>query len=423
MAAVAMNSIVATVMQASFSAVGSTHMSSGKDDFQSVLDSKSQNTETVVKSSKIDSANKQSGPKDIQETMSPKPKAKVTKKDQETSDDSVSDVAEDVIKKMAKLMNVSEDEIKEALEDVSLESLLSGEGIMTLFMNLFNMESPMELLTDANLSEMYKEVEAIISDAFEGIQSSLTDTELDQSILALLKTESNSKTVTETPVTQSETDVSNMNQTQDETMEVDAYSEGSGAHDSGQSSEGDGNSGFMNEFTGVLDQVVTEKVTTIQVGGFEQVITQQVTATDVLDQIVTQMRVVASNDVQTISLQLQPENLGRVAFSVSQENGVLTGSFVAENNAVKEAIEANLATLRTTLSDQGIKVDDIKVVVGNTSEMFNQQDQQQHFQNQQQSKKQRRVIRIESVNGPKDDVPEEENLLQDIEDHSVEFSA
>lgn len=426
MAAVAMN-IVATVMQANFSTVNIQSGNTEGNDFQSILDSKS-STDTVATSKDLMSSDndfRNQVAEDIRKNMSQSSTKELKQEVDKTIEDSVKDVVEDVVKKMAKIMDVSEEEVKEALDNISLDALLDGSGILEMLMNAFELENPVELLTDEQLSQMYKELEQMMATTFENIDLSNSDELLQSSMLDLLKTESREETVTEIATILSDTDVTMQTTTNTETAEG-LVSETEGSETGGNSnSSGDNNPSFMNEFTGVLDQVVTQKTTTIQVGGFEQVITQQVSATEVLNQIVTQMRVSSLENVQTLSFQLQPENLGKVAFSVSQENGILTGSFVAENNAVKEAIEASLVTLRSTLADQGIKVDDIKVVVGNTSEMFNEQDPQKQFHNQQQqSKKQKRVFSIDEVRGLKDEeLAVEDILLGDIEDHSVEFSA
>jgi flagellar hook-length control protein FliK len=183
---------------------------------------------------------------------------------------------------------------------------------------------------------------------------------------------------------------------------------------------------FENQFGQALNQVVTEKVTTINMQGFEETIYTQVTARFIFDQIVSQMKVISVGDNATLSFQLQPENLGKVAFSISNENGIITGQFMAENATVKEALEANLLNLKNNLLEQGIKIDDIKVVVGDTQSFFNQQERQQFTQNQQ-NKKHKHAMRLErlrdNMDGP-DEMDLTESLgLDTISEHSVEFSA
>ncbi len=123
-------------------------------------------------------------------------------------------------------------------------------------------------------------------------------------------------------------------------------------------------------FEGALNQVVTEKTDTIVMNGQVLTIRTEVTAKDVFDQIVTAMKVQVSDSKSDVLLQLNPQNLGKIGVQLTNENGIVTGHFVAETEAVKEVIEANLASLKTQLQNQGIDVTEIKITVGNASQFL-----------------------------------------------------
>ncbi len=84
---------------------------------------------------------------------------------------------------------------------------------------------------------------------------------------------------------------------------------------------------------------------------------------EIIKQIVEQVKVNVTTETKTMEMQLNPENLGRIHVSISEENGVVNAQFTATNELVKEALESQLATLRENLNQAGVKVDAIEVTV------------------------------------------------------------
>ena len=86
---------------------------------------------------------------------------------------------------------------------------------------------------------------------------------------------------------------------------------------------------------------------------------------NVMEQIVSSMRVVTQGTLAEIRIQLKPEHLGEVSLRISTQNGIVVAQFVAESQRVKEIIEAGFNRLRESLEEQGINVQQIEVSVGN----------------------------------------------------------
>lgn len=84
---------------------------------------------------------------------------------------------------------------------------------------------------------------------------------------------------------------------------------------------------------------------------------------DIMEQIVERLRVDVTAGKNTMEMQLNPEHLGKIYVSISEENGVINAQFTATNEIVKEALESQLATLRENLNQAGVKVDAIEVTV------------------------------------------------------------
>lgn len=71
-----------------------------------------------------------------------------------------------------------------------------------------------------------------------------------------------------------------------------------------------------------------------------------------------------SGDSGTITMKLNPEQLGELQVNMKMENQRIKVEIVAENQAVKEALMSNMETLREALSRQNISVDRFNVLTG-----------------------------------------------------------
>ena len=107
-----------------------------------------------------------------------------------------------------------------------------------------------------------------------------------------------------------------------------------------------------------VDDVTVPKVTAEAPQG-------SVNPQNVMEQVISNMRFEAQGSLAEIRIQLKPDHLGEVNLRVATINGIVVAQFVAENQRVKEIIEAGFNQLRDALEEQGINVSDIEVSVGN----------------------------------------------------------
>lgn len=84
---------------------------------------------------------------------------------------------------------------------------------------------------------------------------------------------------------------------------------------------------------------------------------------DLIRQVAENIRIVLANDETTMELQLNPENLGKVYMNVSAKEGVVNAQITAQNEAVKQALEVQLADLRENLNQSGVKVNSIEITI------------------------------------------------------------
>lgn len=150
----------------------------------------------------------------------------------------------------------------------------------------------------------------------------------------------------------------------------------------------------------------------------------------IMEQIVQQMRVTLSNEVTTMEMQMNPENLGKVYVNISSEEGVVNAQFHATNEVVKEALEAQISTLRESLNQAGVKVDAIEVTIA--SHEFernleqNHQNPEEQMKAQEENTKKRRNLSLDSLDELGGLMTEEETLVAQImrdNGNSVDFTA
>ncbi len=108
---------------------------------------------------------------------------------------------------------------------------------------------------------------------------------------------------------------------------------------------------------------------------------------EVLQQITGKLQALTLQGKESISIQLRPEHLGRVAINLDLAHGIMKASIMVENEQVKQMLESNLAQLRETLELQGVRVTQMDISVQNPHRnLFNPEGQnaQSFFTRQQQ---------------------------------------
>lgn len=85
---------------------------------------------------------------------------------------------------------------------------------------------------------------------------------------------------------------------------------------------------------------------------------------EILNQVVEKAKVVLSAEKSEMVMDLKPDSLGKLALKVVTERGIVAAQFVAENQQVKEVLEANMQILKDALEKQGLAVQSFSVSVG-----------------------------------------------------------
>ena len=100
----------------------------------------------------------------------------------------------------------------------------------------------------------------------------------------------------------------------------------------------------------------------------------RVDSAHVMNQIMSHVQSNPAERFAELRIVLKPENLGDVTLKVATQNGIVTAQFVAENQRVREVLEANFNQLRDVLQQKGLQISELSVSVrqGNEEERMNQ---------------------------------------------------
>lgn len=163
---------------------------------------------------------------------------------------------------------------------------------------------------------------------------------------------------------------------------------------------------------------VTYQTTTQNVGQVVEV-TQTVVQTrvdveDILRQVSQMTRVFVNQAESSVEMQLNPANLGKIYLQVVSREGVITAQIAAQNEAVKEALEGQVAVLKENMNQQGLKVEAIEVTIASHEFERNLEENQQNAAREQQeeeaAKTSRRNLSLNSPDEMEGAMTEEESL-------------
>lgn len=149
---------------------------------------------------------------------------------------------------------------------------------------------------------------------------------------------------------------------------------------------------FFKQHERYEDIVINDNVLVSQQEKFDQKINVKVIKNEIIDpkQFVSEIAQKAgaflSKDRNEMSIQLTPENLGKISIKIGLNDGTLTGKIYAENYSVKEIIETNLNQLRDALEEKGLSISGLEVHVGDNSQNFGSRLFQSRLTNKQRSK-------------------------------------
>lgn len=91
---------------------------------------------------------------------------------------------------------------------------------------------------------------------------------------------------------------------------------------------------------------------------------EQVTGARMINQIVTAAKVHSFDGGAAMTLRLDPPQLGQVNMTVTVSEGAVTASIQTTTESARQMLQADISSLKQSLSDAGIRVDNVNVSVG-----------------------------------------------------------
>ena len=340
------------------------------------------------------------------------------------------DVAEMVAQTMVVLQNIfglSEEELTDVMEQlgIQIQDLLfqfqqdtvipvNVNAIQEFVLGLHGVEDSAVILTNdllnQEIGQVIEELTNILAEGFEinpeelsSLQKELKPDFVEQ----LQQIESSlNESVNEENATTTEDDITDTSIAGGEKMPVfvekDMTSGQENDSDFAQS-ESPGIMEHSNHETHIGEQVAsnfTERMSEAleHVSNAEE-LTAERTTTQIVEQVVRQVRIRVMPETTSMELQLNPASLGRVNLTVATTGGVATATMVVENQMAKSALESQMITLKETFAEQGLKVEEVEVTV---AEFGLKKENQQQQENAQGKKSNRRFRGDDEL--PEDDV-------------------
>ena len=321
----------------------------------------------------------------------------------EVTIEQASATVDNIIAKTAEVLGISEDDLKEVLENLGLTAmdLANPQNVSMLVATVKADGDMMSLVTDEALTELVSEINEVVTSTLEEVSEELgidigeltakleeaietpkndvvtenvtpaanTNTEevkaFDQEVKDFTAEEvvSDDKTVV-TVATTNETD-----NTSDDAGESLADSKNQNQsltftkNDKHESVKDNSvhNEAQANTFNANVNNLNPQEVSVAPFGENTQSLSS--TQLDVINQINEYMKTQIKADMSTLEMQLNPANLGAVNVALSSKDGNVTAQFTTQSELVKAALESQIMILKENLEQAGVKVNAVEVSV------------------------------------------------------------
>ncbi|MCI8563081.1 MAG: flagellar hook-length control protein FliK [Lachnospiraceae bacterium] len=132
---------------------------------------------------------------------------------------------------------------------------------------------------------------------------------------------------------------------------------------------------------------------------------------DIVNQVSSQLRSSLSENVTKMEMQLNPESLGKVLFSVVSKAGVMTATFQVQSEEAKQALESQMLTLRETLEAKNLKVESVDVQISDFNFTQSNEAEAQNQRQNEAARQGRKRFRFDT---------EETDKMEGVEENNAE---
>ena len=248
------------------------------------------------------------------------------------------------------------------------------------------------------------------------IQKNVTDSKTQQDVVSPKEVALEAKPVVEEVAPEEET------QTEEPLIAVEVEENSDTSKGFTQNQQGSQSELTQNMAEILMPQTTATETLVLNQAEFAETYQQVIDIQNVMEQIVESAKVTVGADTTKMEMQLNPENLGKIYMEITSKEGTISAKFVAQNDSVREALQAQMADLKQNLNQAGIKVDAVEVTVSshefekNLDENAKQQEQlgEQQEQKEQSGRRTRRNINLGELDELSGVMSEEESLVAQI---------
>lgn len=352
----------------------------------------------------------------------------------------VAQAVSDIKNKIKKTMDVSDEDIENAMEQlgIGIVDLLDPQSVTDLVIALSGNSDSLEFLTDAsavaNLEDIINTVDEVTQNLTETYNIDITSV---KDIVKDFENDSDEAVASEQPVNKQITDYQDDKQNEkavtEDTKEsiTDVIAEKTEVKSEAvftDEKKNDSDTHLQDKNNDGIEKITSDMTQSIQ-KAFSEVVdeTSAVNEVDIVRQVVEQIKVTTTQQLSSIEVMLNPENLGKVHVAVTAKQGIVTAQLTAQNEQVKAALENQMTALKEQFNNQGVKVEAVEITVQSHGFESEQNLEGNNSNQAQQEKKSHRKLDLSSLEGlDESDMTSEEIRAKDAivnGNSSVEYSA
>lgn len=401
-------------------------------------------TEKVTPSVKKSDGAVNIGTQDSSKVQNSSKTQNTTKTDKDTTDSLKNDIGDGITKikdKIKETLDVSDEDIENAMEQLGLTmvDLLDPQKLTDLVVSLNGSGDSLSFLTD---SDALLQLNVILDTQTAVTEQIMTDYNISpDDFKNVINSEAGalaenvnavSDDGTDDIVKSFEDDIQPENQYMDDESINDVIAsklkvkvEDSSSDDK---EDNDSQAFLSKEHSDGIEQITADMSQSIQ-KAFSEVVddVSNVNQTDIVRQVVEQIKLTTGQQMQSIEVMLNPENLGRVHVTVTAREGVVTAQLTAQNEQVKAALENQMTALKEHFNNQGVKVEAVEITIESHGFEAEQNLEGNDSNQAGQERKASRKLDLSSIEGLDDsELTDQEIRARDAivnGDSSVEYSA
>jgi len=295
-----------------------------------------------------------------------------SKADNKDVTDTVKEVCEDIKDAIKEEFDVSDEDIKVAMELLGLTALdlLSTAKVAELIEQLTGTDA-LTLITNEDMMQSFNNIINVVDEANDdiagmlGVKTEEVGIVLGQNDIAPVVNSEDTAKQDNVKESDAKNADDNINQTVDNqeslsevlAKKITTESDGKAKNNMSESNEANNKvtyadvaDNMISNITDTFADIITEDISTVK-------------EADIVNQVIDSVKLMASRELTSMEVMLNPEHLGSVHITVTARNGIVSAQIAAQNEQVKTALENQMVTLMEQFESQGLKVDAVEITV------------------------------------------------------------